>query len=135
MESLTMAVRKSVNFAGVQHGNPIPAASQIGSLLMSGVISGVPPDAAAKPPSDSEQCRIMFENVARLLKAAGGTPENIIKVSIWLKDIALRDRMNEEWIAMFPDPQSRPARHVHEDPHMQAPRQVICEVTAVLETK
>jgi hypothetical protein len=34
---------------------------------------------------------------------------------------------------MFPDPLSRPARHVLEDPHMQVPRVVICEVTAVLD--
>jgi 2-iminobutanoate/2-iminopropanoate deaminase len=125
-----MAIRKSVNFAGIQHGNPIPAASQIGSLLMSGVISGVPD--AAKPPSGSEQCRIMFENIRLLLEAAGGTTDNIIKVTVWLKEMVLRDRLNEEWIAMFPDPQSRPARHVLEEPSMQSPRLVICEVVAVL---
>jgi 2-iminobutanoate/2-iminopropanoate deaminase len=132
MEKSNMTSRKSVNFAGIAHGNPIPAASQIGSLLMSGVISGVPDP--AKPPSASEQCRIMFENVSRLLEAAGGTADNIIKVSIWLKDMMLRDRLNEEWIAMFPDPQSRPARHVLEEPHMQVPRVVICEVVGVLDT-
>jgi len=126
-----MAVRKSVNFAGVQHGNPIPAASRIGSLLMSGVISGVPPRAAT-PPSGPEQCRNMFENVSLLLDAAGGTTDDIIKISVWLKDMSLRDNLNEEWIAMFPDPQSRPARHVFEDPHLQAPRTVICEVVAVV---
>jgi 2-iminobutanoate/2-iminopropanoate deaminase len=134
MENLKMAVRKSVNFAGIQHGNPIPAASQIGSLLMSGVISGVPPDAVARPPSAPEQCRIMFENIGLLLKAAGGTTDNIIKVSVWLKDMTLRDRLNEEWVAMFPDPQSRPARHIQEEPHMQVPRLVVCEVVAVLGT-
>jgi enamine deaminase RidA (YjgF/YER057c/UK114 family) len=127
-----MAVRRSVNFAGVQHGNPIPAASRIGSLLMSGVISGVPPR-AADPPSGPEQCRIMFENVGLLLEAAGGTPDNIIKMSVWLKDMSLRDTLNEQWIAMFPDPQSRPARHIFEDPHVQVPRAVICEVVAVLD--
>jgi 2-iminobutanoate/2-iminopropanoate deaminase len=131
MEKSNMAIRKSVNFAGIAHGNPIPAASQIGSLLMSGVISGVPD--AAKPPGGSEQCRIMFENIGLLLKAAGGTTDNIIKVSVWLKDMSLRDRLNAEWIAMFPDPQSRPARHLLEDPHMQVPRAVICEVVAVLD--
>jgi 2-iminobutanoate/2-iminopropanoate deaminase len=132
MENLKMAVRKSVNFAGIQHGNPIPAASQIGSLLMSGVISGVPD--AAQPPSGPEQCRIMFENIGLLLKAAGGTADNIIKVSVWLKDVSLRNRLNEEWVTMFPDPQSRPARHILEEPHMQVPRAVICEVVAVLDT-
>jgi enamine deaminase RidA (YjgF/YER057c/UK114 family) len=131
-ENPGMAIRKSVNFAGVQHGNPIPAASRIGSLLMSGVISGVPPHAAS-PPGGPDQCRTMFENIGLLLQAAGGTTDDIIKISVWLKDMSLQDRLNDEWMAMFPDPQSRPARHVFEEPHMQVPRVVTCEVVAVLD--
>lgn len=32
-------MRKSIEVAGYKHGNPIPAASRIGNLVMSGVIS------------------------------------------------------------------------------------------------
>ena len=32
-------------------------------------------------------------------------------MTVWLKDATDRSALNAEWTAMFPDPESRPARH------------------------
>jgi hypothetical protein len=51
-------------------------------------------------------------------------------MTIWLKDPADRAILNEEWIKMFPDVDSRPARHAL--PHMGGGEMLIlCDVTAV----
>jgi enamine deaminase RidA (YjgF/YER057c/UK114 family) len=46
----------------------------------------------------------MFDNVRRIMVAAGGSPEDIIKMNVWIADRKLRDTMNRHWVEMFPDP-------------------------------
>jgi enamine deaminase RidA (YjgF/YER057c/UK114 family) len=125
-----MSKRKSVNIGGFKHTNPIPNASRIGDLVMSGVIIGVDP-ATGKLPSDlKQQCVNMFGHVRNIVGAAGCTIDDIIKITVWLKDPADRAILNEEWIKMFPDAESRPARHAL--PHMGGGETLIlCDVTAV----
>ena len=45
-----MAKRKSINWAGFKHENPIPNASMIGNLMMSSIMSGRDPDTGTVPP-------------------------------------------------------------------------------------
>ena len=46
------------------------------------------------------------------IEAAGGTVDDIIKITFWVKDPAKqRAALNDEWVKMFPDPAARPARH------------------------
>jgi len=52
--SSTVPRRKSVNIPGFRHINPIPNASRIGNLLVSGVIVGIDPT-TGKVPADLEQ--------------------------------------------------------------------------------
>ncbi|MGE0726034.1 MAG: RidA family protein [Alphaproteobacteria bacterium] len=106
-----MARRRSVAFEGYSHRNPIPNASRIGNLLMSSVISGVDPGTRNFPPDLAGQIANVFTHIRRCVEAAGGTPDDIIKVNFWMKDPAAREALNAEWVKMFPDPDSRPARH------------------------
>ena len=48
-----------------------------------------------------------------ILEGAGGTTDNIAKITVWMKDRSQpqRDIVNAEWVKMFPDPATRPARH------------------------
>jgi enamine deaminase RidA (YjgF/YER057c/UK114 family) len=102
--------RRSINVEGYAHMNPIPAASRVGNLLMSGVVTGR--DASGgTPASVEEQCANMFGTVVRIVEAAGGTSANIIKMTIWLSDPGNREALNKEWVKTFPDGASRPARH------------------------
>ena len=107
-----MAKRQSVNFLGFAHGNPIPNASRIGNIMMSSVISGVDPGTRNLPPDLDGQVANLFGHIRSAVEAAGGSPDNIIKINFYMKDPATgRAALNSEWVKMFPDEGSRPARH------------------------
>lgn len=53
-----------------------------------------------------------FINLRNFLDAAGGTPDDVVNMSVTLEDDDLRPLVNEEWLAVFPDEGSRPARHI-----------------------
>jgi enamine deaminase RidA (YjgF/YER057c/UK114 family) len=128
-----MTTRKSIHIEGYSHANPIPVASRIGSLLMSGVITGRDPVSGRLPPSIEEQCANMFGHVRQILAAAGGSTEDILKMTIWLRDADNREALNAEWLKLFPDPASRPARHTL-TLSGGGESLVQCDVTAVLDT-
>jgi 2-iminobutanoate/2-iminopropanoate deaminase len=112
--------------------NPIPSASRRGPFVVSGAISGTDP-ATGKVPADlDEQCRLMFENVRRVMVAAGGSPDDIVKMTVWITDRSLREIMNRHWVTMFPDPHSRPARHTLTSHDFTAPMQIQCDLMAVI---
>ena len=46
------------------------------------------------------------------MEAAGGTPSDIAKMTIFLKDLKFRSLVNEEWLRMFPETTDRPVRQV-----------------------
>ena len=124
-------MRKSIHIAGFKHANPIPNASRIGNIVMSGVLLGRDP-ATGKPAGTlEEQCALVFRHMRETVEAAGGTTDDIIKVSVWLRDPADRAVLNAEWTRMFPDPDSRPARHTQPAP-ADGPYHVQCDFTAVL---
>jgi enamine deaminase RidA (YjgF/YER057c/UK114 family) len=107
-----MATRQSVNFPGFAHQNPIPNASRIGNVMMSSVISGVDPGTRNLPSDLAAQVTNVFTHIRRAIETAGGTPDDIIKITFWMKDPATgRAALNDEWVKMFPNPESRPARH------------------------
>lgn len=107
-----MAKRKSINYPGFKHENPIPNASLIGNILMSSIISGRDPDTGKVPPELDAQIINVFRQIRLCVEAAGGTPDDILKVNFWMKDPATgRKALNGEWLKMFPDAESRPARH------------------------
>lgn len=106
-----MAKRHSVNVPGFRHENPIPSASLVGNILMSSVIVGRDPVAGTLPADLAQQLANMFLHVRHAVEAAGGTVEDIIKVNVWLRDPGQRDALNREWVKLFPDATSRPARH------------------------
>ena len=125
------ARRKSIHIGGFKHANPIPNACRIGDLVMSGVILGR--DNEGKMPETLEaQCANMFAHMKATVEAAGGTTDDIIKMTVWLKDRSQRGPLNAEWLKMFPDEHSRPARHSqHAD--MEGGSLVQCDFTAVID--
>ena len=67
-----------------------------------------------------------------LCNEAGGTVDDIVKVNFWMKDPATdRKALNGEWAAMFPDAESRPARHTLSLPP-DAAAHVTCDFVAVI---
>src|SRR5258708_12125473 len=107
-----MAQRQSVNFPGFAHSNPIPNASRMRHTMMSSVISGADPGPRNYPAELTGQVANIFKHIHAAIEAAGGTPENIIKITFYVRDQAAgRAALNDEWVKMFPAPSSRPARH------------------------
>jgi 2-iminobutanoate/2-iminopropanoate deaminase len=107
-----MPERRSVNFPGFSHQNPIPNASRVGNIVMSSVIGGSNPGTRELPPTLEAQVANVFGYIRSAIEAAGGTPEHIVKINFYVKDPATqREALNAEWLKMFPDANSRPARH------------------------
>lgn len=126
-----MAKRTSIHIEGFGHKNPIPSASKIGNLLVSGGISGLDPATGKPAPTLEAQCALVFRHMRSILQAAGGSPDDIIKVAVVMTDRTQRDVLNKEWLAMFPDAHSRPARHVTQTT-LDGGMLIQCEIMAVL---
>src|SRR5580658_504770 len=121
-----MTKRISIEVPGLKHDNPIPAACRIGPFLVSSVIT--PKDAEGKVADGLDaQCAQVFENLKTLLAAGRATPEQVIKLTVYLKDRALRPHVNKFWLEMFPDAHSRPARHTFSAPELPDPQMVQME--------
>ena len=127
-----MSRRRSFEVHGLQHENPIPMGCIIGPFMMSSGIFGMEPETRRVPADIDGQCKLMFANVRRVMDAAGGTPEDIIKMVIWAKDKAFKEAVNKEWLVMFPDEHSRPARHTMLYEGFSGHVLVQCEIVAVL---
>ncbi len=109
-----MAKRRSIHIAGFKHGNPIPAATRLGPLVVSSVIVGRDPATGTLPDSIKEQCVHIFTHVRAMLAEAGAKPEDVVKMDFWVPDAATgRAVVNQEWQKMFPDFASCPSRHTH----------------------
>jgi 2-iminobutanoate/2-iminopropanoate deaminase len=106
-----MSRRKSVHAKGMVHKNPVPAACRIGNLLFSGVILGRDDRTGKLGTGLDEQCTLVFANMREIVEAGGGSVDNIAKVTVWMRDPTDRRILNQHWLKMFPDEQSRPARH------------------------
>ena len=127
-----MARRKSIDIDGFVHKNPIPAACRIGNLLMTGGIHGMDPETGKTPPTIEEQCRHIFRHIRKIMEAAGGTTDDIIKMTVWMNDRSQRDALNKEWIAMFPDESNRPARHTMKG-NLEGGMLIQVDITAVID--
>lgn len=103
---------RSIEVPGAGHNAPIPLGARVGPLLCSSGISGK--DAATgKLAADAEgQVRHAFANMDALLAAAGAVLGDVVKLLITVHDNSVRDAINVEWLARFPDPHDRPARHI-----------------------
>lgn len=127
-----MAKRTSIYVEGFSHKNPIPAACRIGNLLYSGSIQGTDPATGKYGATIDEQCALMLAHLERIVKAGGGSLENVIKVTVWMRDRANREPLNREWLRCFPDPHSRPARHAIHHP-LDGDKLIECSFTAVMD--
>jgi 2-iminobutanoate/2-iminopropanoate deaminase len=127
-----MTKRKSFDVEGLGHANPIPAVSRIGNIVATGGVSGTDTSTGKIPEDVAAQCAHMFANLKTILAAAGASPEDVIRVTVWIKRPEIRAEVNKEWVVMFPDPHSRPARHTMFYDHFAGAMVVQCEAWAVI---
>lgn len=104
--------RRSIEISGLHHGGlPIPQASVVGNLLVSSGISPIDPATGSVPEGVEEQVELVFGNARRVVEAAGGSTDDIVKVTVFVKDKSIRPVIDKSWLEMFPDEAARPARH------------------------
>ena len=123
-------MRRSIYIDEFVHRNPIPNAARIGNMIVSGLIRGVDPATAKLPSTVEQQCAFMFQHLRRTVEAGGASIDDIIKVTVWMQPLR-REPVNDEWVKMFPNPASRPARQIMEVP-MEPDVLVQCEFIAVI---
>jgi 2-iminobutanoate/2-iminopropanoate deaminase len=122
--------RRSIHVGEIAHQSPIPNASRIGDIIVSGLIRGADPATSKLAATLEQQCAFMFLHMRRTVEAGGGSVDDIIKVTVWMEKLQ-REPVNAEWVRMFPDPASRPARQIMEVA-MEPGVLVQCDFMAVL---
>lgn len=126
-----MARRKSIYIEGFGHKNPIPAAARIGNLVASGIIYGLDVKTGKPAATLEEQAKLMFQHLKAIVEEAGGTVDDILKLNLWMVDRSKREAVNAEWLAMFPDAATRPARQAMQG-ELGAGILVQCDFLAVI---
>ena len=131
-----MAKRRSIVIEGFAHGaQPIPAASRVGNIVMTGGVHGIDPTTGKLADGVEQQAVLMFANLGRILAAAGATFDDVVKMTVWVKVPEARAAVNREWLKAFPDEASRPARHTLQNDHLAANMLLQCDAMAVLDDR
>ena len=95
------------------HKNPIPAASVHRGVLMSSSISGQNLASGEYSADKSKQISLAFEYLKNIIDAAGASIQDIVKVDLYFEDKKDRQLVNPQWLLLFPDEATRPARQAH----------------------
>ena len=106
--------RSNITIDEIAHQSPIRtrAASAISSSRASSAAPIPRPRLAATPEAP---CAFMFHNMRRTVEAGGATgPRH--RQGDGVDGGLQRAPVNHEWVKMFPDPASRPARQIMETP-------------------
>jgi 2-iminobutanoate/2-iminopropanoate deaminase len=125
MKDRSDAQVRAIEIAGLEAGGHYsPAIVANGFVFVSGQ---TPRDADRRIIGSTieTQTAAALDNVARILSAAGGSLANVVKVTIYLTDLALFPRFNTVYASYFPD--IKPARTTVEC----GLREVLVEVDAI----
>ena len=108
-----MANRQRISGPGIpEHVNPFPACVKIGNMVFSAAIGGDDPETHELPEDEESQIENAFQTMHNMLSLSGGSPSDVAKVSVYVKDRTIRPRVNPHWLRMFPDEDDRPVRHM-----------------------
>lgn len=94
------------------HPQPFPTACKVGNVVFSSAVSGEDPVTHEIPADPKQQVLNAFRTVRRIMEEAGGTLDNIGKVTVYVKDREIRPVVNAVWEQVFSNPKSRPVRHM-----------------------
>lgn len=106
-----MVKRTVIEIPGLSHNAPIPLGTKIGNMVFSSGISGKDPETGVLHQDPDRQAEVLFRNISKFMELAGGAPENIGHMTVFLKEERYRESINKEWVKMFPKENDRPARH------------------------
>ena len=105
--------RRSIEIDNFNHGEaPIPIACRIDNVVHTSAISGYDRARGAYAEGAKAQTELMFRHLQDALRAAGASGDDVVRMTFYVSAPELRPVINREWVAMFPDAASRPARHI-----------------------
>ena len=124
-----MSARRSIHLAGVSHKAPIPSGARVGNLFFSSGINGKDPGTHQTPDHIGDEVRFAFQNMVTLLEQAGAGVSDVGLMTVFLKHREDKKYVDEQWEAMFPDPNDRPARHAVK---ADGPQRIQLQIIAVI---
>jgi 2-iminobutanoate/2-iminopropanoate deaminase len=104
---------------------------RLGNMVFSSGVMGKDPATDTLPDDPARQAELMFQNVRTLMEQAGGSLDDVARMTVFLRDDAHRVHLNREWLKAFPDEHDRPARHTLLW-NLPGGMLVQCEIVAVL---
>jgi len=121
---------RSIELPGISHNSPLPMGARVGRMLHSSGIPGIDPATGQLPPDAPAQAAQAFANMRELLHQGGATLADVVRVTVYIREEAFRPLINPLWLACFPDPHDRPARHILIYEHLRGGMCVQLEVIA-----
>ena len=103
---------RSIDVPGLAHNAPIPVGARVANVLCSSAIAGKDPATGKLAAAPADQVSLAFENLKRFLEAGGATLADVVRLTVYIKDDSVREHINPHWLAFWPDPDERPARHI-----------------------
>src|SRR5690242_16576773 len=99
----------------IERGQEPIAASRIGKMIFTSGVPGIDLKTGHAPEGAERQFALAFDNLSRLLEAAGAGPESVGLLTVWIPDRANRAYINKDWLRLFPGP-NKPARKTNQAP-------------------
>ncbi|MEL7209315.1 MAG: Rid family hydrolase [Actinomycetota bacterium] len=127
-----MSTRRSIETDSFQHENPIPVATRIGPLLISGIIPAFGPGTRNLPDDLDTQVANLFVHIGQALANGGGSWDDVAKITFFTNSTEARAKVNPHWLEKFPVAEARPSRHTLMNDNSGRPS-ISCEFTAYIE--
>ena len=106
-----MARRRAIYLDDYGHATGIPVASVVGPLMVSSIIAPFDPGTRNAPDTALAQLENLFRHAGKMLLMAGGSFDDVARITFYVSELALRDELNPIWDSHFPDKASCPARY------------------------
>jgi 2-iminobutanoate/2-iminopropanoate deaminase len=102
--------REIIRPDGVPPNRILSPGVRVGDFIWTAGHVGRDPATGAMSDDVREQARQTLKNLQAVLETGGSSLQNVVKVNIYLKDVADRDAVNEVYVEFFPtDPPGRTA--------------------------
>ena len=107
-----MPEKELIQFEGfMPHGPNVPHGVKVGNMLYYSDIRRAKPDGTTDDTLEG-QAEQVFDNLRRLLEGHGATFQDVIKVEVFVTDMAYVRPMNQVWYRHFPSDSNPAARIV-----------------------
>jgi 2-iminobutanoate/2-iminopropanoate deaminase len=131
-EATTEMKRDVVIPAGVTPGPILSPGVRVGDLIWTAGNTGRNPETGVTPDDIEGQTRQTLENLKRVVEAAGSSFASVVKVNIYLTDIADRPAVNEIYKEYFPT--NPPGRTCIGNAGFEGNTRIEIEMVAVVES-